>query len=141
MKPIIVHAIAKSLLATDPSRLFRSLFLLMQALILEKTIGKIDNRYELHHIVAQNARKAQEARDVLKYVEIGINSSDNTVLLKYVLHKVLHTDLYYSVINYEMRHAGNITNSSEPIEIKKVRVKLSLLTIKVLLLEINSVIL
>ncbi len=55
-----------------------------------------------HHIVAGNARKAAQARDILKKFGININDAKNGVYLptvkgvtKGAYHHSLHTDSYY----------------------------------------------
>jgi len=59
----------------------------------------------VHHIVAQTARKAQLARDVLKRVGIGVNHKRNLVSIKTGLHRRLHTNKYYETINDIMNSA------------------------------------
>ena len=65
------------------------------------------NKYEVHHIVAQNALRAKPARNQLRAVGIGINSSTNKVSIKYNLHKRLHTTYYYDEINSVINAAYN----------------------------------
>jgi RHS repeat-associated protein len=70
-----------------------------------KNEPKYKNKYEVHHIVAQTARKAQPARDVLKRVGIGVNHKRNLVSIKTGLHRRLHTNKYYETINDIMNSA------------------------------------
>ena len=55
-------------------------------------------KYERHHIVVRNARKAAGSRDILGANLIGINSSYNTVYIKYNLHRHLHTNAYHNSV-------------------------------------------
>ena len=55
-------------------------------------------KYERHHIVARSARKAAGSRDILGANRIGINSSYNTVYIKYNLHRHLHTNAYHNSV-------------------------------------------
>lgn len=54
---------------------------------------------EIHHIVAKGAYKATEARKVLNSVGISVESSLNKIPLKKGLHKRLHTNMYYKIVN------------------------------------------
>jgi len=54
---------------------------------------------DLHHIVAKKAARAAAARLVLKAVDIGINSAENTMEVIRALHQRLHTDAYYKYVN------------------------------------------
>jgi hypothetical protein len=58
-----------------------------------------DLGYSLHHIVAQGAWQAQPARDILATVNIGINSSYNTIVVPNSLHYYIHTTQYYAAVN------------------------------------------
>lgn len=62
---------------------------------------------ELHHLVAQAGRNAQLARDILRRVGIGINSSANLILIKTSLHRRLHTNDYYGLANSMVISAYN----------------------------------
>lgn len=66
-----------------------------------KVIPWYQGQNQRHHIVAQFSVKAQPAREILgkKDVDIGIDSDENTVLLKRGLHQRLHNNLYYAWVN------------------------------------------
>ena len=68
--------------------------------IIDKAVSKAKtrtklNKYEVHHIVAQKDRRAADSRKLLTKANIGINSSNNKVSIKYRLHKFIHTDSYH----------------------------------------------
>lgn len=92
-----------------------------------KSRPKYKSKKELHHIVAQNAKKAQSSRDILRKVNISVNSSENLVSIKTGLHRRLHTNLYYSSVNSIMSKAYNKKYSYNT---NKNRVKAALRTIK-----------
>ena len=55
--------------------------------------------YARHHIVAKKAWRAKPSRVILESVGIGLNSSDNIILIKTEAHYVIHTALYYEWVN------------------------------------------
>lgn len=65
---------------------------------------------EYHHIVAKGAYKATEARKVLNNVGIDVNDSRNRIWLKKRLHKRLHTNMYYKVVNEMVVKCYNMSN-------------------------------
>lgn len=65
---------------------------------------------EIHHIVAKGAYKATEARKVLNSVGISVESSLNKIPLKKGLHKRLHTNMYYKVVNEMVIKCYNMSN-------------------------------
>ena len=54
---------------------------------------------EGHHIVARMAKKAAEARRVLKKLGIDIDAASNGVALPKGVHRGVHTDAYYDAVN------------------------------------------
>ncbi|RHA73372.1 hypothetical protein DW918_12925 [Eubacterium ventriosum] len=64
-----------------------------------------NNKYEVHHIVAQTAAKASATRLLLKKVNISVQSSLNKVSIKYNLHRHLHTDAYYIAVHTLLKKA------------------------------------
>jgi RHS repeat-associated protein len=61
---------------------------------------KYQNQKETHHIIAQTASAAKEARDIWTVDCLySIDDDDNLVSLPKLLHKPLHTSLYYATIN------------------------------------------
>ena len=108
------------------------------AILAAYAVAKIQskkNKYEVHHIVAQTAKKAAPARDVLKHksVKIGLHSSTNTVSIRYNLHKRLHTDSYYDAINALMIKSFNNGTSGA-----KERVTAALTSVKTVLSHLSS---
>ena len=57
-----------------------------------------------HHIVAKNAGKAQEARDKLNALGIGLDNAVNGVGLPRDFHQGLHTNDYYRAVNEASRN-------------------------------------
>ena len=57
---------------------------------------------EVHHIVARRDPRALLSRLILADCNIGINSRENTVAMNKSYHKVLHTNLYYSLLNFSI---------------------------------------
>ena len=107
---------------------------IVAAYALAKTMNP-NNRYEVHHIVAQTSIKAKPARNILKKVGIGIQDTRNKVLIKYNLHKRLHTKDYYSYVNTTMETAYNSgKNKSERLSL----VEGALAAIKAVLLEYSA---
>ena len=105
---------------------------IVAAYVIAKTF--IDNnRYEVHHIVAQSSARAAPARKQLKAVGIGIHSSTNKVAIKYNLHKRLHTNNYYDAVNAAIDKAYNGSSSGA-----KQRVTDTLNAIKNALLSMNA---
>ncbi len=57
---------------------------------------------EVPHIVARRDPRAPLPRLILANCNIGINSRENTVAMNKSYHKVLHTNLYYSLLNFSI---------------------------------------
>ena len=56
--------------------------------------------FEEHHIAAKSAFKAKEAAAILNAVlPGGVEDPLNKVMLKTSVHRRIHTNLYYSVVN------------------------------------------
>ena len=59
------------------------------------------SEYEEHHIAARKAAKASEAASILNEVlPGGVEDPLNKVMLKTSVHRRVHTNIYYSVVNY-----------------------------------------
>lgn len=56
-----------------------------------------------HHLVAKNAARAQEARDRLNALGIGLDDAANGVGLPIDFHQGLHTNDYYRFVNEASR--------------------------------------
>ena len=77
-----------------------------------KTVPTYRSSRETHHIVAKMAHNAQQAKNILAKVGIGINSSLNLVSLKTGLHRRLHTNAYYGWANSVIISAYNSANGN-----------------------------
>lgn len=73
------------------------------------------NSFEKHHIIARTDRRAWFSRLILSKSGIDINDYRNLVYVRKGYHRVLHTNLYYSVLNVSMG-AGYLINGSEGVE-------------------------
>ena len=64
-------------------------------------IGQYDDRsLRKHHIVAQAAKRAKPAQDVLEKYEINrISDPHNIVVIPHGFHKSMHTKKYYDYVN------------------------------------------
>ncbi len=58
-----------------------------------------------HHIVAQGAKAAVDARAILLKFGIDVNSLENGVLLKKVFHAGIHTRKYYDSVLADLQEA------------------------------------
>ena len=54
---------------------------------------------ERHHIVARKDRRAERSRQILDEVGIGINDKINLVDVNNSFHRVMHTNVYYAILN------------------------------------------
>ena len=57
------------------------------------------SKTHVHHIVAQNDKRAAPARDILNYLFGSVNISKNLVPLSASFHMHLHTSYYYASVN------------------------------------------
>lgn len=105
---------------------------IVAAYAIAKTLSE-KNKYEVHHIVAQGALRADPARKQLEAVGIGIHSSTNKVSIKYNLHKRLHTATYYDAVNVAIGKAYNFGSSGA-----KQRITDTLNAIKDVLLTMSA---
>ena len=73
-----------------------------------KTIPKYKKTTEVHHIVAQGAKKAKEAQSILLSCGIQYKTdARNLIRIKTGLHRRLHTNNYYSIVNNLVIRAYN----------------------------------
>jgi RHS repeat-associated protein len=74
---------------------------------------KYHNEKERHHIIAQTATAASVARDIwtLK-CPFSIDDGVNTIMLPKLLHKPLHTSIYYSSVNVAVKSAYDLGGCS-----------------------------
>jgi len=66
------------------------------------------NGTEKHHIVAKKDYRAWISRKILEKYGIGIDSEKNLVSMKKGYHRVVHTNLYYLLLNSSMIIGSNI---------------------------------
>ena len=73
------------------------------------SFSKAKKRYkkktEVHHIVAQRDPRAETARWVLKKVGMKVSDEENLIAIKKGLHKRLHRNNYYSMVNSTLQSA------------------------------------
>ena len=79
--------------------------------------------YEAHHIVAWAHWKAQEARDILGWHGVDLNSAENGALLSCDRHRGLHTHAYYDAVNDELR--GSTTRADVVGRLARIRFKIA----------------
>ena len=95
------------------------------------------NKTEIHHIVPQAAQKALPAQTVmyLVYPE-GVETPENKVKLSTILHRGLHTNLYYGIVNYTVVTAYSSANGNKDQE--KYNVDMALLVIRSALMLMDN---
>lgn len=79
--------------------------------------------YEAHHIVAWAHWRAQEARDILSWHGVDLNSAENGALLSCDRHRGLHTYAYYDAVNDELR--GSTTRADVVGRLARIRFKIA----------------
>ena len=92
---------------------------------------------EVHHIVAQRASGAQRAKQILIDTGIGINSKENTVSINTCLHRRLHTNLYYKLVDAIIVSAYN-SAGGDPVQ-QTENVKVALGTIKAFIVGLEKI--
>lgn len=92
---------------------------------------------EVHHIVAQRATGADHTRRILAELEIGINDPVNTVSINTCLHRRLHTNLYYEVVDIIIVSAYN-SAGGDPVQ-QTENVKVALGTIKAFIVGLEKI--
>lgn len=92
---------------------------------------------EVHHIVAQRASGAQRAKQILIDTGIGINSKENTVSINTCLHRRLHTNLYYKLVDAIIVSAYN-SAGGDPVQ-QTENVKAALGTIKAFIVGLEKI--
>lgn len=92
---------------------------------------------EVHHIVAQHARGADRAKQILIDTGIGINSKENTVSINTCLHRRLHTKLYYELVDAIIVSAYN-SAGGDPVQ-QTENVKVALGTIKAFIVGLEKI--
>ncbi len=70
---------------------------------------------EGHHIVAKRALRAMPARMILDICQIGLDSKQNLVDVEKGYHRVLHTNMYYCILNATIL-AGYIVDGDSGVE-------------------------
>ena len=73
-----------------------------------KTKPRYRTPTEVHHIIAQKADAAKEARNIFcGKLRHSINDKANLISIKTGLHRRLHTSNYYNIVNYYVKSAYN----------------------------------
>ena len=85
---------------------------------------KYKSKTEKHHIVAQKDSRANQSRGILALVGISVNSNLNLVDIRTGLHRRLHTNYYYTLVNNILDKACRAGNNSRKKE-KNVRKSLN----------------
>jgi hypothetical protein len=92
---------------------------------------------EVHHIAAMQSYKAEEARLILEIVfPDGVENPANKVELKTKLHKRLHTNAYYALINAIVVAAYKSANGDK--EKAEENVRAALASAKAFLIGLNE---
>ena len=73
------------------------------------------NSFEKHHIVAKRDPRAWFSRIILFKSGISINDPRNLVYVKKGYHRVIHTNVYYGILNISIG-TGYLINGSEGVE-------------------------
>lgn len=99
LDPAFQKALAKAIdkLGTRCESLINDVVKTIDTALTKAKNKSVNKKYEKHHIVPKNIKKniyACKSRDLLEEVAIGIDSTHNTIYIKYNLHKHIHTDLY-----------------------------------------------
>jgi len=92
---------------------------------------------ERHHVVAKGDHRVKEVRDILS--DVGINyktSSQNLIWLKTGLHRRVHTNRYYAMVN---QMVINASKKGEKDGKTRRHIRSTLLYIKVFLRAMNKV--
>ena len=92
---------------------------------------------EVHHIVAQRATGADHTRRILAELEIGINDPVNTVSINTCLHRRLHTNLYYKLVDAIIVSAYNSAGGDREQQTKNVKAALG--TIKAFIVGLEKI--
>jgi A nuclease family of the HNH/ENDO VII superfamily with conserved AHH/Novel toxin 10 len=77
--------------------------------------GVVKGAEEAHHIVAQSAKKADKAREILKKHNIDIHSAENGAAMSKSSHRGTHTDKYYDGLNSRLRDANSGSNAGDNV--------------------------
>ncbi|MGN0744827.1 MAG: RHS repeat-associated core domain-containing protein [Christensenellales bacterium] len=101
--------------AEKTSSIIDNVHKLITAYAAKLVANRFYNSNEKHHIVAKKDPRAALSRLILKASGIGINDSINLVDVNRGYHRVLHTDVYYAILNTSMAFAY-IVNGSAGVE-------------------------
>lgn len=74
-----------------------------------RTLPNYRTPTEVHHIVAQAAINAKPARDIINKVlsPQGVQHPNNLIAIKTGVHRRLHTNVYYNLVNNIIQKAYN----------------------------------
>ncbi|MBE7067627.1 MAG: RHS repeat-associated core domain-containing protein [Ruminococcaceae bacterium] len=93
--------------------------------------------YEIHHLVAKKAHNASYAARILNEVlEGGVENEANKLVIKYGLHRRLHTNGYYGWANSVVISAYNSANGNRNQQ--RINVLAALATIRAYVRSLNA---
>ena len=101
--------------AEKASSIIDNVHKLITAYAAKLVANRFYNSYEKHHIVAKKDPRAALSRLILKASGIDINDDINLVDVKKGYHRVLHTNVYYAILNTSMAFAY-ISNGSDGVK-------------------------
>lgn len=101
--------------AEKASSIIDNVHKLITAYAAKLVANRFYNSHEKHHIVAKKDPRAALSRLILKASGIGINDDINLVDVNRGYHRVLHTDVYYAILNTSMTFAY-ISNGSDGVK-------------------------
>ena len=79
------------------------------------------NAPHVHHIVAQTDPRATHSRMILEYLfEHGVNDGRNLILVEATVHQRLHTNLYFSLVEYAIVDAFESAKPNRQAQIESV---------------------
>ena len=112
-----------SLFADDIEELIQSL----QVRVVTTAEKKYNHEYERHHIVARSSIKAKPARNIVRkvYPGEGTEVAINIVPISTNLHKVIHTDFYYALVNHHVVISYYNANGNPTLQMVNVNNTLS----------------
>ena len=85
----------------------------MTEVIAKARVAKQYAGMEAHHIVAETDGRAEVTRQFIEKYGLSVYGSYNIIPLKKTLHKHIHTNSYFAAVDFRLRLAAVIRNSTE----------------------------